>query len=29
MAAKRALEASGKRLPWQVITIGTDGTIRE
>ena len=29
MAAKRALEASGKRLPWQVITVGTDGTIRE
>ena len=29
MAAKRALEASGKRMPWQVITVGTDGTIRE
>ena len=29
MAAKRALEESGKRLPWQVITVGTDGTIRE
>ena len=26
-AVKRALQASGKRIPWQVITISTDGTI--
>lgn len=28
-AAKRALQASGKFIPWQVITIRTDGTIVE
>ncbi len=28
-AAKKALQDSGKFLPWQVVTIGTDGTIRE
>lgn len=27
MAAKRALQASGKFIPWQVITISTDGKI--
>ena len=27
-AAKRALVASGKTLPWNVVTIGVDGTIR-
>ena len=26
-AAKRALQASGKFLPWQVVTISTDGRI--
>ena len=26
-AAKRALQASGKFIPWQVVTIGTDGSI--
>lgn len=29
MAAKNALQASGKFIPWQVVTIGIDGTIRE
>lgn len=29
MAAKKALQASGKFIPWQVVTIGIDGTIRE
>ena len=29
MAAKRAIQASGKFLPWQVVTITTDGHIRE
>ena len=29
MAAKRALTASGKFIPWQVVTITTDGRIRE
>lgn len=28
-AAKRALQASGKFIPWQVVTISTDGTILE
>ena len=28
-AAKRALQASGKALPWQVVTITTDGQIKE
>ena len=28
-AAKRALQASGKFIPWQVITITTDGRIKE
>ena len=28
-AAKRALQASGKFIPWQVVTITTDGRIRE
>jgi len=28
-AAKRAIQASGKFLPWQVVTITTDGQIRE
>ena len=28
-AAKRAIQASGKFLPWQVVTITTDGRIRE
>ena len=27
MAAKRALQASGKFIPWQVVTISTDGRI--
>ena len=26
-AVKKALEASGKRLPWNVITISTEGAI--
>ena len=26
-AVRHALEASGKRIPWQVVTISTDGTI--
>ena len=29
MAAKRAIQASGTFLPWQVVTITTDGRIRE
>ena len=29
MAAKRALQLSGKFIPWQVITITTDGQIKE
>ena len=29
MAAKKALQSSGKFLPWQVITIGIDGNIIE
>ena len=29
MAAKRALTASGKFIPWQVVTVTTDGRIRE
>lgn len=29
MAAKRALQASGKFIPWQIITISTDGKILE
>lgn len=28
-AAKKALQNSGKFIPWQVVTIGTDGTVRE
>lgn len=28
-AAKRALQASGKFIPWQVVTISTDGRILE
>ena len=28
-AAKRAIQASGKFLPWQVVTVTTDGRIRE
>lgn len=28
-AAKRALQASGKFIPWQVVTVNIDGTIRE
>ena len=27
MAAKNALQASGKFIPWQVVTISTDGNI--
>ena len=29
MAAKKALQSSGKFLPWQVITISIDGNIIE
>lgn len=29
LAAKNALQASGKFIPWQVVTISTDGTILE
>lgn len=29
MAAKKALQASGKFVPWQVVTISTDGRIIE
>ncbi|MDD3502715.1 MAG: 4Fe-4S binding protein [Eubacteriales bacterium] len=29
MAVKQALQASGKMIPWQVVTISTDGTILE
>ena len=29
MAAKKALQNSGKFIPWQVITIGIDGNIIE
>ena len=29
MAAKKALQNSGKFIPWQVVTIACDGTIRE
>ena len=28
-AARRAIAASGKFLPWQVITVTTDGKIKE
>ena len=28
-AVQRALQASGKMIPWQVVTISTDGTILE
>ena len=28
-AAKKAIQASGKFLPWQVVTITTDGTVKE
>jgi hypothetical protein len=27
LAAKKALQASGKFIPWQVVTISTDGRI--
>lgn len=27
MAARRAMEASGKRIPWQVVTVSTDGAL--
>ena len=29
LAVKKALQASGKMIPWQVVTIGTNGTILE
>lgn len=29
MAAKKALQASGKFLPWRVITLSVDGRILE
>ena len=29
MAAKKALQNSGKFIPWQVVTISTDGRILE
>ena len=29
MAARKALKASGKLIPWQVVTISTDGRILE
>lgn len=29
MAAKKALQDSGKFIPWQVVTVGIDGTILE
>ena len=29
MAAKKALQNSGKFIPWQVVTIGIDGKIME
>ena len=29
MAAKKALQESGKFIQWQVVTIGIDGTIKE
>lgn len=29
MAAKKALQSSGKFIPWQVVTIGIDGRILE
>ena len=29
MAAKNALKASGKFIPWRVVTITTDGDIKE
>ena len=29
MAAKKALQDSGKFIPWQVVTIGIDGEIME
>jgi ferredoxin len=28
-AAKKALQESGKFIPWQVVTVGTDGTLKE
>ena len=28
-AAKKALQESGKFIPWQVVTIRTDGSIKE
>ena len=29
LAVKKVLQASGKMIPWQVVTIGTNGTILE
>ena len=29
MAVKRALQASGKLIPWQIITVSSDGEIVE
>ena len=29
LAVKKALQASGKMIPWQLVTIGTNGTILE
>ena len=29
MAAKKAIQDSGKFLPWQVVTLGRDGTIQD
>lgn len=29
MAARKAIQSSGKFIPWQVVTIGIDGTIKE
>ena len=29
MAAKRAIQESGKFIPWQVVTVGADGTLKE
>ena len=29
VAAKNALQQSGKFIPWQVVTVGIDGSIRD
>lgn len=29
MAARKAIQSSGKFIPWQVVTLGIDGTIKE